>query len=456
MSAGNNRDDSTPPGNGVADCSLSDSEQTRNLILFGCNKSLVYLGAPVLYVSITQPAFLEALGASKTICNLPSTVYFWATPFPILIAWFFPKVRTLKPVLFWSYMLMAGIGAMVTVTLLLPTPRWAAELLQAYAARIPDELSYLRLPLDWAAPAVILHSAILGFALGVVATFEWEVLGRGVSVSRRGQALGLAFGVGPILALIASLASQAVLDGIEKPWSFAILFAWTAPLMALGGLLATRFVVNYPAIEVDRKPFLESVFGGIGDFLSNRLILITAIALILLTAGYNIFPNLTLYTRIATGQPAEEFAGFQNALRFGFKIVAGLFLGWLLTRTNPKAGLLVTGGFCLAGVMWALVAPGMLFLVSFGFMGAGELLGVYYPNYIMMCSAPSKIRRNMAFTSMLNMPCGFAAVLFGLIADEVSLRASFLVSAAMLMVVLLLVQVGLPPRPRPRENTEEE
>lgn len=453
MTGDNDRQENVSTGDS-SDCSLSNSDQTQNLLLFGCNKSLVYLAAPVLYVGITQAALLESLGASKTICNLPSSAYFWATPVPILVAWYFPKVRALKPVLFWSYLLMALLGTMVTATLLLPTPRWAAHLLQAYSQMIPDDKSYLRLPSDWAVPAVILHSAALGFALGVVATYEWEVLGCGVAASRRGRALALAFGVGPILAFVASLGTQEVLTRIDRPLNFAILFAWTVPLMGLGGILALRFVVPYPANEPPRKPFVEGVFGGFGEFFSFRLIVIAALALMLLGAGYAIMPNLTLYTKEATGRPAEDFAGYQSALRFGFKIVAGLFLGWLLTRTSPKAGLLVTAGFCLVGVYWALVAPGMLFLLSFGFMGAGELLGVYYPNYIMSCSTGSKIRRNMAFTSMLNMPCGFAALFFGLIADQFSLEASFLVSAAILVGVLALVQSSLPAQPRPPRNDE--
>ena len=125
-------------------------------------------------------------------------------------------------------------------------------------------------------------------------------------------------------------------------------------------------------------------------------------------------------------------------------------------------GLLITAGFCLASPLWALLAPkeeldlgsgGIpLFLFSFALMGAGELFGVYYPNYILSCSAKSRMRRNMALTSMLNMPSGFAALLFGLLADSYGLPTSFLASIAILIATLLLVQFGLPARPRPRES----
>jgi MFS family permease len=102
----------------------------------------------------------------------------------------------------------------------------------------------------------------------------------------------------------------------------------------------------------------------------------------------------------------------------------------------------------------------MWFLLSFGLMGAGELFGVYYPNYILRCSPKEKMRRNMAFTSMLNMPSGFAPLLFGFIADTVGaatdnkrfgFQVSFLTAAAFLVAALLIVQLMLPPRPQPQE-----
>src|SRR5206468_4217811 len=93
--------------------------------------------------------------------------------------------------------------------------------------------------------------------------------------------------------------------------------------------------------------------------------------------------------------------------------------------SHPKSGLLITGGFLLAGVLWARFVPGTWFLISFGLMGAGELFGVYYPNYILCCSAKSEMRRNMSFASMLNMPTGISAALFGKIADEVGGRDGF-------------------------------
>src|SRR5262249_18105430 len=167
---------------------------------------------------------------SNTVANLPSTVYFWLTPLPIVVAWYFCAVRHLKPVLVIAYLLVALSGAAVVGTLLQPTPGWVIQAIDGVNSWLPAPFQS---PSDWVAPAVLLHAAVLGCALGVIATYQWEMIGRGVSESRRGQALAVAFGLGPILAFLASLGSQYVLTLIEYPWNFAALFAVTVPIMAL-------------------------------------------------------------------------------------------------------------------------------------------------------------------------------------------------------------------------------
>ena len=219
--------------------------------------------------------------------------------------------------------------------------------------------------------------------------------------------------------------------------------------MLVAAFLSTKFIVPRPAEEVQRQPFVAGIFGGLGEFFSYRVTLLAAVATFLVASGYNILNNFTLFTKEAVGELAEQYVGDQNALRFGFKAFAGLFLGWLLTRTHPKAGLLVTGGFCLASVVWIVATPGAWFLLSFGLMGAGELWGVYYPNYILSASAKSRMRRNMAIISLLYMPTGFVTLLFGIIADRFGLRTSFVVSIAILAGTLLFVQLMLPARPCP-------
>src|SRR5205814_1239815 len=131
----------------------------------------------------------------------------------------------------------------------------------------------------------------------------------GVSESRRGQALGLAFGVGPIVAFAASLVSQPLLKHIAYPWNFATLFAATVPAMALAAYFSSKFVVPQPSQEVTRLPFVAGVFGGLGEFFRNRLIRVAAIATILVVSGYTIINNITLFTQEAIGEASENYVG---------------------------------------------------------------------------------------------------------------------------------------------------
>jgi hypothetical protein len=146
----------------------------------------------------------------------------------------------------------------------------------------------------------------------------------------------------------------------------------------------------------------------------------------------------------------------QMALRFGFKIVAGFALAWLLVATNPRALLIATALLTLTAVVWTLVAPRQ-YLIAFGILGAGELFGVYYLNYIERCSAPAQIRRNIGFANMAAMLVGFAPVLYGAISDafgqnkQLGYQMSFAASIAVLVVTIALVATVLPAQPRPRE-----
>ena len=418
-----------------AGCPLSASLQIRNLLLYACSIALYYLAAPVLYVGVLQAGLFKDLKADDSLANLPASVYLWMAPVPVFVAWLCPQVRLLRPMLLLAYLTMATAGGAVAATLM-----WGSR-----SAVIV---------------AVVVHAGILGGANGVVQTFLWELLARGVSDKRRGWTLGLAFGFGPICAVVGSSLAQLLLSGkaygftispLAYPAKFAVLFAATVPIMIVAALLAAAFVVPLPVQDVRRQPFLTGIFGGLGQFAGNRLILIAVVSYLLVYAGGNsIQQNVSLYAKEIFGESASQYTGYQLVLRFGFKIFAGFGLGWLLTRAHPKAGLLATAGLCLTGVLWAWGVPGKYYLVSFGLLGAGELFGVYYPNYVVCCSPRSQTRRNMAYTSMCTVLVGFAPVFYGTFSDQFGLRGSFLVAAAILVLTMLLVQFGLPARPAPR------
>lgn len=422
-------------------CSLGHRDQTLNLTLFATCTSLIYFCAPILYVGVTQASLCNRLGASDANSNLPATAFFAMTGTPVLVAWFSPYVSALRRNLVLCFATTATILGAVALALLSPLPAGVKVAM------------------------VVLQGAVCGATGTTSIALLWEVVGRGVADSRRGAALSMAFGAGPILAVVGSLATQFCLPsrlgeqssiGLEFPANFAIVYGVAAPVMLIASYLSSRFVVPIPERELVREPFGRGVFGGLLDFLTDRVLLIATIVTVLVYTGNTIASNMNLYTQVALGQSPQDFAGYQNALRFGFKVAAGFLLGWLLTRTNPRAGILVTSGLYIAAQFWAITATGSWYLLAFGLYGAGELVGVYAPNYILSASAPSKIRRNMALTTLMMAPVAPAAYLFGTVSDRLGrvygpafgFRASFAACAAVMTLGVLVALAFLPPRPQ--------
>ena len=427
---------------------LDDRLQRRNVVLYVLKWCLIYFAAPVLYVGFVQAGLCKRLGASDFVANLPSAAYLLLAAFPMIMAWAVPRVRHLRRVMTIGYAITAVMGGITATVLWLPAPDW------------------LRIGV------VIAHGAIVACSSGTAWVFEWEFLGRGISESRRSLLFASTFSIGPLCAVVGSLGAQLIINNevfgwtprfwreIPYPVNYTVLYGATLPLMLLAALLVSRYVVPLPAVEVQRKPFLSGVFGGFSRFISYRLMVIACIAYLLIYSGTMIQNNMVLYTREAVGLAEDTFVGYQLGIRFGCKVLAGLMLGWILKLTNPRMNLFVTALLVIAGVVWILsVKPlfggGLLFLFAFGLNGAGELMGFYYPYYVLCLSPKSQMRRNMAFVMLLAAPVGFAPALFGFISDAWSLTVSFWVSLALMVGGLMFVACLLPARPRPRPEDLE-
>ena len=210
-----------------------------------------------------------------------------------------------------------------------------------------------------------------------------------------------------------------------------------------------------------------SVLGFLHHFrpiLTQRVLLLATVVTVLVYSGNTIPSNMNLFTSEVLGAEPAQYAGMQNALRFGFKVVAGAVLGWLLTRSHPRQGLVATATIFLLAQVWAVFATGTAYLVAFGLYGAGELIGVYAPNYILSASRPGEIRRNMAFVTLLMVPAAPTGYLFGAIADSVresgwtwgemssaalGFRASFVVCGVLIATGIAVAVITLPKRGEP-------
>jgi hypothetical protein len=197
--------------------------------------------------------------------------------------------------------------------------------------------------------------------------------------------------------------------------------------------------------------------------LSQRVLLLATLVTLLVYCGNMIPPNMNLFSTEALGDAPAKYAGVQNTLRFGFKMVAGLFYGWMLTRTNPRMGILVTSLVFLSSQVWAMFVEGPAYLVAFGLYGAGELVGAYAPNYLVCASRKEDLRKTTAFMTMLMAPAAPIRYLYGSIVDvakkndwtalgmnsaTLGFRLSFLVCALFILSGIVLAITMLPKQPR--------
>lgn len=422
---------------------LPAATQTRNLLLFAGCIGMVYLAAPVLYVGGTHASLLDQLEASSALANAPEVLYLLFLFAPLVVTSFFRHPGWLKPLLVTAYLWVASGTAVVVVAIA--------------TGCSPRILS-----------AVVLAQAIItGLALSTANALVWEALGRGVAETRRGMTLAIAYGIGPILAAIGALGSQVILTGAALgvrvdtppsfPGNFATLFAAATVPMLVAAALASRFVL--PALPIDAAAANESdgPVASVMTFFGDPLLRRTAIAAVLIYASVPCVANLTLYTREAMGEAPSDLVMYQNAVRFGTKAVAGLLLGWLMTKTHPLAGLLATGILCLATPLYACWATGLAYLVTFQIYGGGELFGAYITNYVLTLSRPTEMRRNLACALLLLVIAAPFGLLYGKIADVVGgafgpvagFRASFL-TCAVIVGTGLLVALTLPRRPQSR------
>lgn len=420
------------------DCPLPVATQRRNIYCFAGIWSLYYLAAPVSYIGITHANLLKELEHSNTVANFPGALYQWLSVCAVLVAWFLPNPRLLKPLLLTVNIVMACICAVVAAVLWLDLSRSVITV------------------------AIIAHGAVFGACSGVMLTTMWEFVRRGVSTSRRGHTLALTFGVGPLFACLGALAQQAIFSerpiggfslGYAFPTNYLVLFAAVVPILLACAALSAMFVVPVASNEPPTGVRAAEIVGGLREFLTCRPLVMGAVAYLLVYSGGNaIFANVSIHAKTVLESQVDT-QGVQQFLRFGFKAATGFLLGYLLAKTNPKATLLATTSILILAMGWVLNSQGRWYLLSFGLLGSGELFGAYFPNYIATASRKARVRLNVAYLSLLSSLVGLANMSFGYIADQYGLVASFYTAAGVLLFAMGLIVIVLPAQPTPREET---
>lgn len=380
----------------------------RNSRIFYLSFLLIFFAAPAVYVGVVQAALCDKLGASATVANLPAAAFLFGSAAPFFLTWLIP-LRLERSVVVYANAITATLLAMVCATLILPFGN---------SVRI----------------AVLIGQGLIQGCTGSSSlVYQFQCLGRGTTSKGRARALKFAYTLGPISAVVGSLAAQYILNRgvsfLNYPYDFAFLYFVGIPCMA-GVALLSRGYELIPAIEEPRQRLGRYLIDSVRTFSQERTMVLLWVAYLLWYVSLDSVSNLSLYTKEAVGRDPKELSGFIMALRFGFKSMAGFALALISVRYGVRAPLVAAIALLAAAALWSSAAPGYLYLFAFGLMGAGELGGGYFPNYMVAISSAAQGARNLALLNLATPVASVSPVLYGALTDAFGFSASFALAGA--------------------------
>jgi MFS family permease len=203
-------------------------------------------------------------------------------------------------------------------------------------------------------------------------------------------------------------------------------------------LLSSQYEM-IPVKEEVHQPLVRYVVDSVKSYSQVQTLVLLWLAFFLWYFSLNAMTNVSLYTKEAVGRDPKELSGLIMALRFGFKAVAGYALGVISLRWGNRAPLVVTVLLLAVAPLWAWVAPGYSYLLAFGLMGAGELGGGYFPNYVVAVSPASQGARNLALLNLATPVASLSPALHGSLTDSHGFSASFALASVTAIAALWFV-----------------
>ncbi|MGH9396677.1 MAG: hypothetical protein ACRD18_07480 [Terriglobia bacterium] len=382
---------------------------------------LIFFSVPVDYVGVVQAALCVKLGAGSVVANLPASTFLLGCVAPIFITRIVPH-RLERVALVWAYLVIAALMAIVCATLLLPVA------------------NFIRISV------LIVQGFISGLAGSTASVYMYQCLGRGTTTAGRARALKLAFTWSPIAAVAGSLGAQFVLDhGIPFlvfPSDFALLYIIGVLCAAALAFTTSRFEVAPIKEEKETRPLLRYVLESSKSYFHVKPLALLWVAYVLWYTALMVMPNLSLFTKQALGREPAELSGFIMAIRFGGKSLGGFALGVLALRRGVRAPVLGSVLLVGLGILWAWIVPGYVFLAAFALIGAGELGGAYFPNYVIAVSSPEACARNLSILTLASPIASLAPVVYGGLTQLYGYAASFtfglIITLSALGIVLAL------------------
>lgn len=394
---------------------------------------LMYLASPVLYVGVVQAALLSRLGTSAAVANMPMSGYAMAYMVPLFASSVIPYRFERATIVAADSITAVGFAG-TGLALLLPC---------STSVRI----------------AVIIGQSLMTGAFNSIATvYRYQCLGRGTTEKGRARILKLTFTVGPIAAVLGGLLTQFILNQgiswISFPGDFGVLNIMAACCL-LGTALLSR---NYRIVELAEKtrpPFYRYIASGVKAFARNRVLFFLALGFFLWNSAFNAISTLSLKPRSLTSHMPQDLSGIIMASRFTGKSISGFAMGSIALHSGIRAPLIAVFLLVLGGITLAWKLSGYLFLIAFACMGAGELGGVYFPNYMISVSPKEQGARNLAILQLTTGLAGIAPAMFGAVMDRLGYTGSCLLGIGIGLTGLQCV-LKLPAKTPERSEAENE
>ncbi len=406
---------------------ITEEMTRRNARVYLISYLLIYFAAPAVYVGIVQAALIDKLGASATMANLPLAGYKLGALAPLILSWLAPH-RLERSVVVWANVVTTTVMSLVFLSLVLPAS---------------DELRI---------NVIILQGLLQGLSSSTSMVFQLQCLTRGTTPEGRIRVLKQTYTLTPISAVAGSLAAQWVLDPkfsfLEFPYDFAAIYLVAVPCMAGVAWISTRYDLA-PLADEPRKPLFGHLLASVRDFAKSRSLVLAWLGYWLWYVVLAIIPNLALLAKAKLGEDPKNFAGYQNALQFGFKSLGGYGLGLLAMRYGLRMSALVSSALLGVSVAWAWTMPGYWYLFAFGLIGAGQLGGAYFPNFAAVLSSPEAGTRNLSLIQLAAPAAFFSPAVHGWLLDQWGFPASFLlalVAAGLSMVLVTAIREQARPK----------
>ena len=295
--------------------------------------------------------------------------------------------------------------------------------------------------------------ATAAFGGGVVTPAWFTMIGKVVPTRRRGIFFGLADGGGLLIGIIGAYFVGRVLDIVDFPGSFALLFLAAGLIHALSwfSLSLTR---EPPSADIREATPLRHYFRRLPTVLrehANYRRFLVAYALLRLSmmaiSFYIVFAN-------ANYELTGADIGFLNAVFIGTQAAMSLLFGWLGDRWGHKRNLVVSAAAMVLAAPLALASSNVLGLAPAFICLACAISsdGVSHFNLVLEFARPADQPTYIGLTNTLMAPFTFIGPIFaGWIAAAFDLNLLFAVSLGFGLMggALLLWRVREPRREAP-------